>query len=244
MAGEDERPGTQEMKADEAGPSADDAGAKPKVSPTVIDADDGATKKDEAPPWAAAGKTQPGEPPLMDIAPAQPHFAPPPQPQNVPIVAPPPVAPMVPRYPPAMAPPPRRGGSNMGLVIGLLLGVATVIGVIALIVVFRPEQDEAPPQQLGGPMAAPMEVKPEVPTEETVAEAPVPVPAPEPEPAPKPAYTASKPKPKPTATAQPTAQPTSQPTATETQPLPPPPPPNTGGGQTGGGKKPRLKIPK
>jgi hypothetical protein len=234
--------GTQAMNTPERAESAAGESGKPAVSPTVIDAGD-QERPNEAPPWAAPGRTQPGEPPLIDVAAAQPPrgFAAPAQPQNVPVVAPPPIAPMVPRYPPAMAPAPRRGGSNLGLIIGGLVGLAMVIGVIAVVIAFRPAREE-PTTPLGdfGSTSQPTEVKPEVPVAETTSE-----PAPEPAlpPPPKPVVT-SKPKPKPTTTAQPTAttqptsqptsQPTAQPTSTE-QPLPPPPPPNT--------TRPRLKLP-
>jgi hypothetical protein len=237
--------GTQAMNVPERADAAAGAPEKPAVSPTVIEAADAdATAKKDSPPWVLPGRTQPGEPPLMDVLAAQPPrgFAAPAQPQNVPVVAPPPVPPMVPRYPPPMAPAPRRGGGgNLGLVIGGLVGLAMLIGVVVIVIAFRPSPDE-PITPLGdfGSGSQPTEVKPVVPTD-TVTAAPPPY-EPEPAPAPKPVAT-SKPKPKPTTTAQPTAttqptsQPTAQPTATNTdQPLPPPPPPATT-------SKPKLKLP-
>ncbi len=242
--GDGSAPGTQEMTAVSAGN--DPAPPAAKVSATVIDEAEPA-RKDEAAPWAAAGKTQPGEPPIMDVAPAA-FPAPPPQPA-APIMAPQPrpmPGPPVPMYAPP--PPPMRrgggGGGSLGLIIGGLLGVGAVIGIIALFVMFKPSSDEpvTPLEPISGG-GTPVEVKPEIATPETTVETPMP--EPDPEPAPPPVQ--PKPKPKPATTTAPTTQPTqtvptTQPTPTNT--LPPPPPPNTGSGTGGTGGGPKLKLPK
>ncbi len=251
---------TEEMTA---APTPD---AKPKVSATVSDADAAPAATADAPGWSKAGKTQPGEPPLMAAPPgafpgsppgAAPHV---PAAFTPPVVAPVPMAPIAPMAPfPAAPPPMRRGrGSNTGLIVGALVGLLAILGggiAVVMVAQSKDKGDDPPPQSLDL-AGAPTEVKPEG-TSDTVQPSIEPPPASEPiavapTPKPKPVYTGTpKPKPPPTPTAT-TATPLPPPPPTATTPppppqptLPPPPPPQptatATSGSSGGG---RLKLPK
>jgi hypothetical protein len=213
--------------------------AAPKVAPTMVDEPvPAAPVTAEDAPWAKPGKTQPGEPPIFDvISPAPPMVAPAAFPPVM--AAPQPIAP-APIFYPAPAPMPASGGSNLGLIMGGLIGgLAVVGGIIALVVVMRGGKTDEPVNPIpittsGGTT----EVKPDMPA--GAADTPETPPPVSPDPvAPVPAKTASpantvKPTPKPTAT-NPPLPPPPQPTQPATNPtLPPPPPPaptSSGGGR-------------
>jgi len=238
--------------------TADTADADPlpakKPPPTVVDEPAAPTPAEDA-PWNQKGKTQPGEPPVFfpeptaPAAAASPAFAPaaPPAPA---MMAPPPAAPMMHYAAPMPMAVPQRG-SNMGLIVGSLVGALAVLGgVIAIVIVMRGQQDDEPTQTI--PLSNPgtTEVKPEAPmAEDPPAASPPAEPAPAPAPAPQPKPAAVTPKPKATATATPSALPPPPPPATapppqpttppDQPPLPTPPPAKTGGGRLKWPNKPK-----
>ena len=222
------------------------------VSPTVTEANDEEVQAgDENVPWAAPGKTQPGEPPPMAIA-AEPPRAP--APLGAFPGAPPQQPPAYARVPAHVPPPPppmpqRRSGGGGWLVGGLLAAMLLLAGGIAVVLLMRSSSSSSEPQTIDFGQSAPATsaagvTVPEAPVVETPTATP-----PEPEPAPvvvaKPSY---RPKPKPKSTSPAATAPlpppptaTAPPPAT-TAPLPPPPTSTATTPKKSGGRLSRPKL--